>query len=101
MATRDPTRRTTRAGRLLDRVIQQRRVARTEAGRKEGKPDHEQRIAALERRVEELEALLEAFQDSVHREATRYEKEIAALDERTRGPAMARELGKYSRERRL
>jgi hypothetical protein len=50
--------------------------------------------------VEALEALLEGLQDSVHRETTRQDREIAALDEKTQAP-VARALGKYPREHGL
>jgi uncharacterized coiled-coil protein SlyX len=63
--------------------------------------DDQRRIVALERRVEELEALLEGLQDAVHREMTRQSRELAALAARTQAPEMARALGKYSRERGL
>ena len=97
---------------MVDRVIRQRRDANLEAG-----PDADQteaeadqrteadadqpRIAALEKRVEELEAQLEGLQDSVHREMTRQSQELRALAARTEPPEMARALGKYSRERGL
>src|SRR5919197_5619188 len=98
MPSRDPTRGSTRMGRLLDRVIQQRRHAEAETRPEVEEVDHDRRIRALEQRVEELEALLEGLQDSVHRETTRQEREIAALDEKTQAPAVARALGQYSRE---
>jgi hypothetical protein len=83
---------------LLDRVIRQRRNAKTETG---SHPDEVDRIGALEQRVEQLEALLEGLQDSIHREAIRQDKAIEALDAKTQAPEMARALGKYSRERGL
>jgi hypothetical protein len=98
--SRDRTRGTTRVGRLLERVIQQRN-AETEPGSGVDDRDQERRIRALEQRVEELEALLEGLQDSVHREVTRQDREIGALDEKTQAPAVARALGKYSREHGL
>jgi hypothetical protein len=84
-------------------VTQQQRKAKTEteAGPDEAEADDTRRVAALERRVEQLEAQLEALQDSVHRQATRHDKEIDALDERTRAPELTRALGKYSQERGL
>jgi TolA-binding protein len=97
----NPTRRTTRAGQLLDRVIQQRRSAKAEAPADPGEVDHEQRIRALEQRVDELESLLQSLQDSVHREAARQGREIEALEAKTQAPAVARALDKYSREHGL
>jgi hypothetical protein len=85
---------------LLDRVIRQRRDAKTETGSRPDEVD-EPRIGALEQRVEQLEALLEGLQDSIHREAIRQDKAIEALDAKTQAPEMARALGKYSRERGL
>ena len=101
MPSRDPTRGTTRVRRLLDRVTQPRRNAETETGLDLDDLDHDRRIRALEQRVEELEALLEALQDSVHRELTRQDREIDALDQKTMAPEVARALGKYSREHGL
>ena len=101
MPRRDPTRRTTRVGQLVDRVIEQRRRAKTEPGSDAGDVDHERRIGALEQRVQELEALLEALQDSIHREASRQDEELEALEAKTQAPEMARALGKYSREHGL
>jgi uncharacterized coiled-coil protein SlyX len=86
-------------GRLLDRVIQQRRSANTATGSQAGEVDYERRIRALEQRVEYLEALLEGLQDSVHREAARQDKEMKALKARTQPSEVARALGNYSRER--
>jgi hypothetical protein len=88
-------------GRLLDRVVQQRRHANTEAGSDAGELDHERRVGALEQRVRQLEALLEGLQDSIHRETTRQDEAIEALEAKTQAPEMARALGKYSRERGL
>ena len=61
--------------------------------------DDQRRIAVLEGRVEELEALLEGLQDSVHREMIRHDRQIGALTERTQAPEMARALDRYSRKR--
>jgi hypothetical protein len=98
-ARRNPTRRTARVGQLLERVIQQRRSASAATGSPAGEVDQEQRIGALEQRVEYLESLVEGLQDSVHREAARHETEMKALEAKTRAPEMARALDKYSRER--
>jgi vacuolar-type H+-ATPase subunit I/STV1 len=82
-------------------VIQQRRTAETETGPGADAVDHDRRIRALEQRIEQLEALLEGLQDSVHREVTRHDKEIEALDEKTQARQVSRALGKYSRDRGL
>ena len=101
MPGRGPTRRATRVGQLVDRVVEQRRRAKTETGSDSGEVDRERRIGALEQRVQQLEALLEALQDSIHREATRQDEELEALEAKTQAPEMARALGKYSREHGL
>jgi hypothetical protein len=98
---RDPTRRTTRKWSLVDRVIRQRRDTKQEAESDADEAGDQRRIVALEQRVEELEALLEALQDSVHRETTRLGREIGALAARTEAPEIARALDRYSRERGL
>lgn len=82
-------------------MIQQGRSERTERASDPERADHEQRIRALEGRVEELESLLEGLQDSVHREAARQGREIEALEAKTQAPAVARALDRYSRERGL
>ena len=82
-------------------MIQQRRSSKTEPGSDAAEVDRERRIANLEQRVEQLEALVEGLQDSIHREAIRQDKAIEALDARTQAPELARALGKYSRERGL
>jgi predicted RNase H-like nuclease (RuvC/YqgF family) len=82
-------------------VIQQGRSEKTERPSDPDRVDHEQRIRALERRVEELESLLEGLQDSVHRETARQAKEIEALEAKTQPPVVARDLDRYSRERGL
>jgi Tfp pilus assembly protein FimV len=98
---RDPTRRTTGVRRLLDRVVGARRNAKTETRSEAGDVDRERQVVALEQRVEQLEALVEGLQDSIHREAIRQDKAIEALDARTQAPELARALGKYSREHGL
>jgi hypothetical protein len=82
-------------------VVEQRRRAKAETGSDAGEVDHERRIGALEQRVQQLEALLEALQDSIHREASRQDEELEALEAKTQAPEMARALGKYSREHGL
>jgi hypothetical protein len=80
-------------------VIQQRRRTTTARGSQaEEGADPDQRIRVLEKRVEHLEALVEGLQDSVHREAGRHDKEMKALEERTRTPEVARAVHEYSRE---
>jgi hypothetical protein len=118
---RDADRRT-HVPRFVERVIQRRRAdaasadtdaARSGAGHEpageESMPaverdvggDHTERIAALERRIEHLEALVEGLQDAVHRQSARQEREIEELERKT-GPAeMTRSLDRHARERGL
>ena len=92
MPRRDPTRRSTRLPRLLERVIQQRR--RPEPGPEQSRPAAgseaagsepddqtgvERRLQTLEARLEQLESLIEGLQDSVHRESSRHQKETEDL----------------------
>jgi hypothetical protein len=87
MPRRDPTRRSTRVPRLLERVIQQRRVP--ESGPEPApavgdlEPNDEggieRRLQTLEARLEYLETLVEGLQDSVHRESVRHQKQIDTL----------------------
>ena len=86
---------------MVDRVIRQRRDSKQEAASDPEEAGDQRRIAALAQRVEELEALLEALQDSIHREMTRLDRELRALAAGTTAPEMARALDRYSRERGL
>ena len=58
-------------------------------------------LAALEARVEHLEALLEGFQDAVHRRAVQQDKQIAELGRRVEPDQIARELSEDARKRGL
>jgi hypothetical protein len=98
----------TRFPRLLDRVVQQRRREADQAEADEGgaiaqKEDEalQGRIAALERRVDHLETLLESLQDSVHRQSTRQQREIDILSRKTEPAEMARSLGRHSKSHGL
>jgi uncharacterized protein YceH (UPF0502 family) len=92
MPRRDPTRRSTRIPRLLERVIQQRRPpAAAQSSREQAEkaprdePEVEQRLEALEGRLQQLESLVEGLQDSVHRESARHQRELEDLQHRTLG----------------
>ena len=94
------SRRTTRLSRLLERVTERRRASELETERDE-RADHEQRIRALEERIDALEALLEGLQDSVHREAVRRAHELEEINRKLQPTKMARALGKHAREHGL
>jgi uncharacterized coiled-coil protein SlyX len=110
---RDSDRRT-RVPRFVDRVIQRRRAeASAESPRGDATSgaaappaveppgDHESRLAALERRIEHLEALVEGLQDAVYRQAARQEKDIDALQRKTGAAEMTRSLGRHARKKGL
>jgi hypothetical protein len=62
-------------------------------------PSSEQRLELLERRVWQLEELLEGLQDAVHRESVRRDEETARLQRRTAPGEMARALSQDARKR--
>jgi TolA-binding protein len=92
---------TTRLSRLLERVVQQRRASAPETEPEGEQADHDQRIRALEERIDSLEALIEGLQDSVYREATRRAHEIKEINRRIQPAETARTLGKHAREHGL
>jgi TolA-binding protein len=92
---------TTRLSRLLERVVQQRRASAPETEPEGEQADHDQRIRALEERIDSLEALIEGLQDSVYREATRRAHEIEEINRRIQPAETARTLGKHAREHGL
>jgi Flp pilus assembly CpaE family ATPase len=90
--------------RLIDRIRQLRRVARpAESARAQvAEPDPPAtELEALERRVDELEQLVEGLQDAVYREAERRGKLIAELQEQIQPAAMGAALSRDARERGL
>ena len=56
---------------------------------------------ALERRVSELEAGFEALQDAVHRDMTRRDAQLSALERKTRADEIAKALSADARKRGL
>jgi len=85
---------------ILGRVVQLRRGRRApDAGLQAA--GHERRIEALEKRIDQLEALLEGLQDAVHRESLREEGRIGALEKRTEPSEISRALSRDARERGL
>ena len=101
--------------RLLERVVQRRRFEQAEAaapggavraeasrGEQAGPRDElAARVAAVERRLEHLEQLLEGLQDAVHRESVRRGHELDVLARKTEPDEIARELDRHSREHGL
>lgn len=85
---------------ILTRVVQLGRGRRDAASQA---PDagHERRIEALERRIDQLEALLEGLQDAVHRESVREGGRIGALEKRSEPSEISRALSRDARERGL
>ena len=59
------------------------------------------RIDALERRIDDLEGVVEALQDAVHREWVRHDEQAAALQRKTAPEQMARALSEDARKRGL
>jgi flagellar motility protein MotE (MotC chaperone) len=100
MPKRSPTH-TTRLPRLLERVVQQRRASAPKTEPEGEQADHDQRIRALEERIDALEALLEGLQDSVHREAIRRTREFEEINRKIQPAETARTLEKHAREHGL
>ena len=58
-------------------------------------------LQALQRRIDDLERLIEGLQDSVHRESERQGRMIAELQEQVEPGAMGAALSRDARERGL
>lgn len=88
---------------LIARIRQIRRTAPASAApRPEVAPnDDTNGPQPLEARVKHLEQLLEALQDSVHRESERQSKRIAELEAQIQPAALSVALSKDARERGL
>ena len=100
-STGDPSGGPVRRVAILGRVIQLGRGRRAPDAAPQAAAGHEQRIEALEERVDQLEALLEGLQDAVHRESVREEERIGALEKRTEPSEISRALSRDARERGL
>ena len=89
--------------RLLRRIRQIRRTAARPGDRLPNDAADPQlnRLQALELRVAHLEQLLEALQDSVHRESERHAELIATLQAQVDPRAMGAALAKDARNRGL
>ncbi len=65
-----------------------------------GDPDRAE-LEALQRRINDLEQLVQGLQDSVHRESERLSKRLTELEARTQPAALGAALSKDARERGL
>jgi colicin import membrane protein len=66
----------------------------------ESDPDRTE-LEDLQRRINDLEQLVQGLQDSVHRESLRLSKRLAELEARTQPAALGAALSKDARERGL
>jgi hypothetical protein len=73
----------------------------SEPGRPPLDAEIERRLAALDSRMDHLEAALEGLQDALYRESVRADAELAELHERTEPEHIARELSADARKRGL
>ena len=65
------------------------------------RPDDGDSVTGLSRRVDRLEAQLEALQDAVHRDAIRRDEQQARLERKTEPDELARALSSDARRRGL
>ena len=88
---------------LIARIRQIRRSAEASAPapRSVVSTDDTVALQALRARVEHLEQLVEALQDSVHRESERQSKRITELEARIQPTALTAALSRDARERGL
>ncbi len=88
---------------LVARIRQIRRATATagESGTPSPVVREQDRLRALEARVEHLEQLVQGLQDSVHRESSRHAKQIAELAARVQPESLAKALSEDARARGL
>lgn len=65
------------------------------------RPDDDDSVTVLGRRVDRLEGQLEALQDAVHRDAIRRDEQQARLERKTEPDELARSLSSDARRRGL
>lgn len=65
------------------------------------RPDDDDSVTVLGRRVDRLEDQLEALQDAVHRDAIRRDEQQARLERKTEPDELARSLSSDARRRGL
>jgi hypothetical protein len=90
---------------LFSRVLERRRLD-TDADepqpqRQDTATTDDDQIAALKRRVNHLEKLVEGLQDAIHRDSLRRSHQIQELEDRTDPAEMSRAIAKYSRKHGL
>jgi hypothetical protein len=84
---------------LITRIRQIRRTADVSATAP--RKDDTSALQSLQARLEHVERLVEALQDSVHRESARQDRRIAELEARTQPAALSVALSKDARDRGL
>lgn len=85
---------------VLSRIVQLgRRRSAERADAETAVPGQEQRIRALEQRIDHLEALLEGLQDAIHRDSVRHSGRIGELERRVEPAEMSRALSRDARQR--
>ena len=89
--------------RLIARIRQIRPLARPsdDAARSPDVAPEQERLVALEERIQHLEALVQGLQDSVHRESSRQSKRITELETRIQPAALGKALSDDARARGL
>jgi hypothetical protein len=98
-----PEARSTNRGTLLDRIVRLRRAdaARVDAERAGALDDQTRSLVQLNDRVDQLEAVVEDLQDSLHRRSVRQDEEIDDLRRATKPGAIAQALAQDARARGL
>jgi uncharacterized coiled-coil DUF342 family protein len=89
---------------LIARIRDLRRVAAardTASAPARGRDPDPAELEALQRRIDDLEQLVQGLQDSVHRESRRLAKRVAELEARTQPAALGEALSRDARERGL
>jgi hypothetical protein len=96
---RDPRGAEARRPAIVERVVQLGRRKRASDAADQARAGRKRRLQDLEERVDRLEALLEGFQDAVHRESVRRDEQIGELEKKTGPREIARALSRSARER--
>jgi hypothetical protein len=89
---------------LLSRVLERRRLDVDPDEPQPQRPDAvttDDQIAALAKRVNHLEKLVEGLQDAIHRDSLRRGHQIQELEDRTEPGEMSRAIAKHTRKHGL